>query len=74
MVGNELVNEIKSRDLPLDCRATYHADFMAPAFALANLPPGSYTIEAWHEKYGVMEQMITIGENETKTLEFTFGG
>ncbi len=30
MVGNVLVNEIKGRDLPLDCRATYYADFMAP--------------------------------------------
>ncbi len=42
------------------------------SFTLANLPPGSYTIEAWHEKYKVMEQAITIGDNETKTLEFTY--
>ena len=42
------------------------------SFELPNLPPGTYTIEAWHEKYAVMEQMVTIGENETKTLEFTY--
>jgi hypothetical protein len=42
------------------------------SFELPNLPPGTYTIEAWHEKYEVMEQTITIGDNETKTLEFTY--
>ncbi len=30
MVGGVLVNEIKGLDLPLDCRATYYPDFMAP--------------------------------------------
>ena len=44
------------------------------AFKLENLPPGTYTIEAWHEKYDVMEQTITIGDNETKTLEFAYEG
>ncbi len=44
------------------------------SFELPKLAPGSYTIEAWHEKYGVMEQAITIGDKETKTLEFKFGG
>ena len=43
------------------------------SFKLENLPPGSYTIEAWHENYEVMEQTITIGDNESKTLEFTYG-
>lgn len=42
------------------------------SFELPNLPPGTYTIEAWHEKYEVIEQTITIGDNETKTLEFTY--
>jgi plastocyanin len=42
------------------------------SFELKNLPPGSYTIEAWHEKLGTMIQKITIGESETKTLEFVF--
>jgi hypothetical protein len=44
------------------------------SFSLTNLPPGTYTIQAWHEKYDAMEQTITIGDNETKTLEFTYGG
>ncbi len=42
------------------------------SFELPNLPPGTYTIEAWHEKYDVLEQTITIGDNETKTLEYTY--
>jgi hypothetical protein len=42
------------------------------SFELAKLPPGTYTIEAWHEEYEVLEQTITIGDQETKTLEFTY--
>lgn len=41
-------------------------------FELKNLPPGAYTIEAWHEKLGTSAQKITIGESETKTVEFVF--
>jgi hypothetical protein len=44
------------------------------SFELPDLPPGSYTIEVWHEKFGAMEQAITIGDNETKALEFSYGG
>jgi len=43
------------------------------SFTLENLPPGTYTVEAWHEKYDAMEQTITVGDNETKSLEFTYG-
>ncbi len=42
------------------------------SFALANLPPGTYTIEAWHEKYDTMEQAVTIAGNESQALEFTY--
>jgi len=42
------------------------------SFDLSNLPPGTYTIEAWHEKLGTATQTITVGANETKTLSFTF--
>jgi plastocyanin len=41
-------------------------------FDLKTLPPGSYTIEAWHEKMGPQEQKVTIGEKETKEITFTF--
>jgi hypothetical protein len=42
------------------------------SFDLEHLPPGTYTIEAWHEKLGKSTQQVTIGTNETKTVEFVF--
>jgi len=42
------------------------------SFKLENLPAGTYTIEAWHEKYKTIEQTVTIADGETQTLEFTF--
>lgn len=42
------------------------------SFELKNLPPGDYTIEAWHEKYGKTEQKITVGPKESKKLDFVF--
>ena len=41
-------------------------------FELKNLPPGTYTIEAWQEKYGVVDQTVTIGAKESKSSDFTF--
>ena len=42
-------------------------------FSLKGLPPGTYTIEAWHEKLGTMTQSVTIGEKESKDdVAFTF--
>jgi len=42
------------------------------SFELANLPPGTYTIEAWHEQYETIDQTVTVGDGETSTLEFTY--
>jgi plastocyanin len=42
------------------------------SFTLGNLPPGTYTIEAWHERLGAQSQSVTIGEKETKDVAFTF--
>jgi plastocyanin len=41
-------------------------------FEIKNLPPGTYTIEAWQEKYGVQDQSVTIGPKESKEVSFTF--
>jgi plastocyanin len=41
-------------------------------FTLKSLPPGTYTIEAWHEKLGTMTQTVTVGAKETKEIAFTF--
>jgi Carboxypeptidase regulatory-like domain len=42
------------------------------SFSLANLPPGKYTLTAWHESYGEQTQDVTISGNETKTISFVF--
>lgn len=41
-------------------------------FAIQNLPAGTYTVEAWHEKLGTTTQQVTLGENEKKAVTFTF--
>jgi hypothetical protein len=44
-------------------------------FSLKGLPPGKYTVTAWHETLGTQQQEVTIGgANETKTINFTFKG
>jgi hypothetical protein len=42
------------------------------SFELKGLPPGTYTIEAWHEKLGPMTQSVTVGAKETKDVNFAF--
>jgi plastocyanin len=44
------------------------------AFSLQGLPPGTYTIEAWHEKFGTKTASVTIGPKESKDVAFTFSG
>ena len=41
-------------------------------FELKNLPPGEYTVEAWHEKLGAQSQKIKIEPQETKEIEFKY--
>jgi plastocyanin len=41
-------------------------------FELKGLPPGTYTVEAWQEKYGSLDQTVTIGPKESKAVTFTF--
>ena len=44
------------------------------SFDLANLPPGTYTIKAWHEKLGTATQTVTVGASEAKEISFVFKG
>ena len=41
-------------------------------FELRNLPPGTYTIRAWHEQLGSSTQKITVAANERKVINFVF--
>ena len=52
----------------------YAVSQMNGQFTIPNLPPGTYTVVAWHEKYGAQEQNITVGPKESKQVSFTFKG
>jgi hypothetical protein len=42
------------------------------SFKLPNLPPGKYTVTAYHESYGEKTQDVVISGSETKTVSFVF--
>ena len=43
-------------------------------FSLKGLPPGTYTISAWHEKLGLQETSVTVAAKESKDISMTFKG
>jgi plastocyanin len=50
----------------------YTVTGMDGSFIIKGLPPGTYTLEAWHEKYGVQTINVTLGTTDWKTAQFTF--
>jgi plastocyanin len=42
------------------------------AFDLSKLPPGTYTLEAWHEALGTQTQQVTVAPNQTAEVTFEF--
>jgi Carboxypeptidase regulatory-like domain len=42
------------------------------SFSLTGLAPGRYTVTAWHELFGTQNQEVTIGEAETKAIDFLY--
>lgn len=42
------------------------------SFSLKGVPPGKYTITAWHEKYGTQTQQVELAAKETKDISMTF--
>jgi plastocyanin len=44
------------------------------SFNLNDLPPGDYTVEAWHEKFGTQEQKLTVAPNGASEINFVFQG
>jgi len=41
-------------------------------FVLKDLPPGNYTISAWHEKLGTLTQKVTVAANQVSETKFVF--
>ena len=44
------------------------------SFAIEGLPPGEYTIQGVHERFGDVEVQVTVGEGESKEIELAFQG
>jgi hypothetical protein len=42
------------------------------AFTLSGLPPGTYTLEAWHSVLGTQRAVVTVQGAESQTVPFTF--
>ena len=44
------------------------------AFEIGNLPPGTYTLQAVHERLGEQEMEFTVGASESTQVSFAFTG
>jgi hypothetical protein len=42
------------------------------SFSIKGLPPGTYTIEAWHERFGTQTATVTVTGTGSKTANLTF--
>jgi plastocyanin len=42
------------------------------SFTLKNVPPGTYTLESWHEKYGTKTQQVTVPPNGSVDAKFDY--
>lgn len=43
-------------------------------FKIENVPPGKYTIESWHEKYGTKTQEVTVEAGKAAKVSFKYDG
>jgi len=44
------------------------------SFVIKNVPAGTYTVTAWHEKLGEKTTQVTVPATGDATADFTFGG
>jgi plastocyanin len=44
------------------------------SFTLNGVPPGTYTVEAWHEVFGTRTAQVTVGADTPAALSFSFNG
>jgi hypothetical protein len=42
------------------------------SFNLTGVPPGTYTVEAWHERFGTKTTEVTVGDHQSQTVSFSF--
>ena len=44
------------------------------AFTIANVPPGHYTVQAWHERYGATTRAVDVKAGATTAVDFVYSG
>jgi plastocyanin len=44
------------------------------SFKIDDVPPGKYTVEAWHEKYGTKTQEVTVEAGKPAKVTFKYDG
>ncbi|HZX94003.1 MAG TPA: carboxypeptidase regulatory-like domain-containing protein [Myxococcales bacterium] len=44
------------------------------SFKIDNVPPGKYTIESWHEKYGTKTEEVTVEAGKPAKVKFSYAG
>jgi len=42
------------------------------SYTIKGLPPGTYTLVAWHEKYQTKEMPVTVAAKDSKTVDFSY--
>ncbi len=42
------------------------------SFALDDVPPGNYTVKAWHPRFGLKKAKVTVPAKGAATANFTF--
>ena len=42
------------------------------SFSLKNVPPGTYTVTAWHERFGTTEQTVTLAPTGEEKISITY--
>jgi hypothetical protein len=50
----------------------YAVSNAAGTFTIPNVPPGKQTIQVWHEKYGLLSQMVDVKAGATSNVEFSY--
>ena len=83
-----LTHKFTAPEIPITVKDNHHpwekayvAVFSHPFFAvsalngsytISGLPPGQYTVVAWHEKFGEQRAEVSVGVKERKNLDFSF--